>query len=457
MTGEQWSRYRTGAWTAVVTPSGTALLHPGYAVEDVLVLWEAMAAGAPIGEWLEALAGGGITGLADFALAQRTDTGLRVLVRGGAVVTVGEQVLRAEGMSTWREAVVPLPSGEVVTVASGDGLAAPGPDGIPLVAGVVQAEVVCAAAAPPAGAGLEPVAEPASVPEQEPESVPESAPEPEAEPAPEPEPEPEPEPASAPDAASESALRSVLASEATMHPGAEPPAGPSIIDSLPWSVRSSQPSAPPASFAAPDEVPAEQDIDEHTIRVPRRRDPGPDAAVDAPPAQQSGRQSAGPAGAWEGDHDGSTMLVSEVAAMRGAAAAAPGEAGQAPPTQPATEAVTEAVEVLLLSTGLRVALDRPVLIGRAPESKRFAAGVEPRLVTVPSPQQDISRTHVELRREGDHLLVTDLNSTNGTIVVLPGSAPRRLHAGEAVPVRADTRIDLGDGVTGTIEAPAPPP
>ena len=71
---------------------------------------------------------------------------------------------------------------------------------------------------------------------------------------------------------------------------------------------------------------------------------------------------------------------------------------------------------LSVSTGAEVPLDRPVLIGRAPESARFSAGVQPRLVTVPSPEQDISRTHVEVRAEGSSAVVTDLNSTNGTTV-----------------------------------------
>lgn len=101
---------------------------------------------------------------------------------------------------------------------------------------------------------------------------------------------------------------------------------------------------------------------------------------------------------------------------------------------------------LSVSTGAEVPLDRPVLIGRAPESSRFSAGVQPRLVTVPSPEQDISRTHVEVRAEGSSAVVTDLNSTNGTVVMQPGAPPRRLHAGEGASVPAGTLIDLGDDV-----------
>src|SRR5699024_5044078 len=95
---------------------------------------------------------------------------------------------------------------------------------------------------------------------------------------------------------------------------------------------------------------------------------------------------------------------------------------------------------LALSTGQRVELDRAALLGRAPEANRFEGLVAPHLVTVPSPQQDISRTHVEIKPEGDHVVVTDLRSTNGTIVTLPGAEARRLHPGEAIPVGAGAVI-----------------
>ncbi|MFV0427218.1 MAG: FHA domain-containing protein [Beutenbergiaceae bacterium] len=102
---------------------------------------------------------------------------------------------------------------------------------------------------------------------------------------------------------------------------------------------------------------------------------------------------------------------------------------------------------LKLSTGQRVALNQPVLIGRAPESPQFSSGRIPRLVTVPSPQQDISRTHVEIKPDADQAMVTDLRSTNGTVISAPGSSPRRLHPGEAFAVPVGTLIDLGDGVS----------
>ena len=71
----------------------------------------------------------------------------------------------------------------------------------------------------------------------------------------------------------------------------------------------------------------------------------------------------------------------------------------------------------------------------------------PRLLTVPSPSHDISRTHVQIAPENGRLVVTDLNSTNGTILVLPDGRRADLRPGVGVPVDFGSVIDLGDGVT----------
>ncbi|MCL2454562.1 MAG: FHA domain-containing protein [Micrococcales bacterium] len=106
---------------------------------------------------------------------------------------------------------------------------------------------------------------------------------------------------------------------------------------------------------------------------------------------------------------------------------------------------------LVLSTGLVVSLDRPVLLGRAPQAARVSSREMPRLVAVPSPQQDISRTHAEVRMEGDDVLVTDLDSTNGVHVLRPGGGARRLRPGEPRVLADDETVDLGDGVTFVVE------
>jgi hypothetical protein len=125
----------------------------------------------------------------------------------------------------------------------------------------------------------------------------------------------------------------------------------------------------------------------------------------------------------------------------------PGIPGQ----PPVPEVVDRAVARLVFSTGETVEVDRPVLIGRAPEPGRSPSSEEPRLVTVPSPQKEISSTHLEVRigSGADHgaAVVTDLGSTNGTVLVQPGLAPEDLRPGVAVQLLPGAIIDLGDGVT----------
>ena len=69
-----------------------------------------------------------------------------------------------------------------------------------------------------------------------------------------------------------------------------------------------------------------------------------------------------------------------------------------------------------------------------------------------SPNQDISRTHAQVRVDGEDVLVTDLNSTNGMFLIEPGLPPRRLRSGEPTPLRALAVVDLGDDVTFTLES-----
>ncbi|MFD6139293.1 FHA domain-containing protein [Promicromonospora sp. NPDC060271] len=98
-----------------------------------------------------------------------------------------------------------------------------------------------------------------------------------------------------------------------------------------------------------------------------------------------------------------------------------------------------------------VELDRPVIVGRRPRTNNASADRTPRLVTVASPDQDISRSHVEITLEEWHVLVADLATTNGTTLLRAGQAPRRLHPNEKVIVVEGDVVDLGDGATLTFE------
>ena len=112
-----------------------------------------------------------------------------------------------------------------------------------------------------------------------------------------------------------------------------------------------------------------------------------------------------------------------------------------------------ALAVLRSSDGSVVELDRAVLIGRAPSADKSSAR-SPRLLTVPSPGHDISRTHVEVAPDGWQVSVTDLQSTNGTLIVPPGAGARhQLVAHDPLIVELGTVLELGDGITVLVDFP----
>ena len=132
--------------------------------------------------------------------------------------------------------------------------------------------------------------------------------------------------------------------------------------------------------------------------------------------------------------------------------AQPGIPGQEP-----APAVTTSVARLVISNGETVDVDRVVLVGRAPEAPRFTSSDEPLLVSVPSPLHEISATHVEIRpgSGADHgsAVVTDMGSTNGTVVVQPGLGPEGLRPGIPVQLIPGATINLGDGITISVTQP----
>jgi hypothetical protein len=121
-------------------------------------------------------------------------------------------------------------------------------------------------------------------------------------------------------------------------------------------------------------------------------------------------------------------------------------AGQ-PGTDDAVSATAAAVAEYSFVVGSHqpIGLDRPAYLGRKPSPPRIAVGGRPRLVRVPSPLGEVSSTHLELRQEGAMVIATDLRSTNGTRVRLPGAAPVRLRQGESIVVTPGSLIEIGDG------------
>jgi len=170
--------------------------------------------------------------------------------------------------------------------------------------------------------------------------------------------------------------------------------------------------------------------------------PGPPPPPLVPPVDPQPPTEAIPAPSAATDHDGLTIT----GAWEPPPPAPPGIPGQPPAPD-----VTVPVARLVISNGDVVDVDRAVVIGRAPEARRFSDTEQPRLVAVPSPHLEVSSTHIEVRpgSGADHgtAVVTDLGSTNGTVLVQPGLGPEDLPPGVSVQLVPGALIDLGDGVT----------
>ena len=281
-----------------------------------------------------------------------------------------------------------------------------------------------------------------------------------AEPAPGPTPEPAAANVSAEDAA---------AAEAAPAPAPEPPAAPrpavpaGLIDSVPWHTGSDRPSSPPAASQQPALSP-----------VPAA--PMPPTAPQAPLEQGPGQQQpAGEPGA-DDDHDGQTIMKGDLAD------AGPQTAGaQRPVAEPSTGPMVlarvcpqghanpstysqcgrcglplpgDGVQVrrprlgrMRLSTGELVDLNQSLIVGRQPSVSRVQGAVMPKLIQVASPSGDISRSHVEVRLEGWHVMLCDLKATNGTVLIREGQPPRRLAQGEMAILLDGDIAEVGDGIS----------
>jgi pSer/pThr/pTyr-binding forkhead associated (FHA) protein len=84
-----------------------------------------------------------------------------------------------------------------------------------------------------------------------------------------------------------------------------------------------------------------------------------------------------------------------------------------------------------------------VVVGRSPQ---LIPGDPALAIKVYSPNHDVSRTHMRIDPRGDGWLVSDLNSTNGTLVRRPGEATVIATEGAPVVAGIGTLIALGDNV-----------
>ena len=113
-----------------------------------------------------------------------------------------------------------------------------------------------------------------------------------------------------------------------------------------------------------------------------------------------------------------------------------------------------ALATLTLSTGAAIEVAGDVVVGRAPQVQRGGDPHIVALVTVPSPQHMVSRSHLMLTTSGWSILAQDLGSSNGTVLARPGATPVLLGSGMPTPVFMGDLMDVGDGVTLRIDPPS---
>lgn len=409
-------RYVPGQWFAIVTDGTVALLAPQTMPAVVSEVWEALRAGSTLDSQLESLTSGQLGVLPPFALVSVTSGVVRGYLRGdveletaGGTLVPGsadpvppwpgedrpEGVVVHTGVSAQRWVAVEVkdPDAMTVRVSARHGGGQRTERELPVLSGVVTAGLVsvvlheAAAAEPGPGASSGRHSAPATA---------------EAEPA------------------------DLVEFDEELF-------GQTILDPASLVRREAAASAAgptPAQAQAPAQTQAPTRAQApvlHPVPPPPVLRPVPASAV---------RLS-------EEDHDGLTIMSSDLVEIR---KQLPSWTGQELPGPFAVPTETAPAK-LTLSTGQVVNLDRTILIGRAPIVSRVSNRDLPRLVTVESPSHDISRTHAQVKAEGDRVFVTDLDSTNGVLLTIPGEPPARIRAGVPTVVPVGATVDIGDGVT----------
>jgi hypothetical protein len=468
--------YTPGAWVAVGAEAGWLLVDIDPTDGIVLEAWSLLRAAAEIDEIVEAVLHRGLRAVSSFALARVSGDRRAVVVRGAAdamiIVEGRSEHVSAAGVATWREYPLPANASAVqlrVGATPSDVNEAPLRSGVTL-ASTIRIALTDGPVAPPAGRPG-PAATPSRPAQSQASAAPANgaAPSPAGAPAPVPQPPVLPAPApQQPVLPAPASQQPVLAApgppvgaERTPDPGPLPgpptapllhspldPAPPDAPepDSMAWlaavrplgpPVEDSQPYRPPPSGgAAPGAAPSPP-----TAELPVWSPPPPDSpdSTVSRTTLTGTRDEPGPSAstvqAVRCQHGHLSPPIAVSCRVCGFPLM-----GQAPVTVP-----RPTLGVLRLSTGDVVPLDRTVIMGRNPRSE--ASDERPHLVRLPSPGHDISRTHIEVRLDGWHVLLTDLNSVNGTVVTPPWQEPQRLRPNEAVPIEPGTVVSLADEVT----------
>lgn len=103
---------------------------------------------------------------------------------------------------------------------------------------------------------------------------------------------------------------------------------------------------------------------------------------------------------------------------------------------------TRAPFVLHFSTGERLGVHGTGLLGRLPRPQPGERYDD--LLTVHDPGKSVSKTHLELGRDGDDLWISDRFSGNGTVVRHIDGSIRRCEPGRRYRVERGARVDIGE-------------
>ncbi|HEV7948589.1 MAG TPA: FHA domain-containing protein [Glaciihabitans sp.] len=439
-----------GGWLFVAAPNAVVLVASSDKPDTASHLSDALASPEPIAAVLDLLSSNGLAATPAFAVASWNAEGtVHLIVRGTPTVTLttapnattDEQTIDGSTVSTWRETTITAVTTVRFTVSANSDANAPSSHELPLVAGAVWASSVTISPLNselpvpltlPTASSDTPAAPPAEsvTPQQQHNTADATVPEHtlvehtivEIT-------ERELDPASIPTPAAEPAV------ETTAEPEAE-----------------DQPATDGYGHLFGETV-------VRTIESAAVRPPEDDEEDEPQPATESDRTDSGPTESASTDSDSdsdfdpaiagplstsSPTLTADPASLGDLVAETPGSSAE-----PVVRNFTGGLR-LELSTGGSESLSQPIRVGRAPSVTQLSNGLVPRLITIPD-DKDISRNHVDVAVEGDTVVVTDLNSRNGTSVILPGKPPQTLRHGEPTAILVDTVIDLGGGVTLTVK------
>lgn len=402
-----------GRWPVLMGPSSLVIVSPAIDA-DLSDLWEKVIGTASMAELVSALATIGPDASPDLVAMFWSSTGMRSLVRGNVRLldpTSAEVIADGAGMLTWRE--VGLADRTQVEIDLGAGPV--GDRGLPLVVGAVRAGAVrieaggAAAVISPQATAIERTIPPDQVTGW----------------------------ADTDHAPLESSELDLVASGALWPPSDwHPFASMSASDELesPLEQAFTRKTDPPATAPATAEV-VEDESD----------------AIEEPAAAHGAALAAGE----------SAVLVQAALCLSGHpnppyADRCPLCDSPVPPQSPQLVA-RPVLGILRSPDGTSIAIDRPVLVGRAPVL-RDDLPEAPTLLRVPSPGQDISRTHLLVSPDDWEIRLTDLHSTNGTTIIRPGAGTDRLklRPGDPLAVSVGTLVELGDGVSVLVDGPPRP-